>query len=56
MDTARIAAATFRETAGQPIVLQYARMFENLCDEMHVFIKDGELIVGDANGGAENVR
>ena len=56
MDRARIVTAAFRETAGQPIVLQYARMVEKLCDEMPIFIKDGELIVGDPNGGADRVR
>jgi hypothetical protein len=31
-------------------------MVERLADEMPIFIKDGELIVGDPNGGAENIR
>jgi pyruvate formate-lyase/glycerol dehydratase family glycyl radical enzyme len=56
MDRARIATAAFRETEGQPAVLQFARMVEKLCDEMPIFIKNGELIVGDANGGADRVR
>ncbi len=56
MDRARIVTQAFRETEGQPIVLQFARMVEKLCDEMPIFIKDGELIVGDPNGGAEKVR
>ncbi len=56
MNRARIVTAAFRETEGQPVTLQYARMVEKLCDEMPVFIKDGELIVGDPNGGASKVR
>ncbi|MCP4750937.1 MAG: hypothetical protein GY866_08595, partial [Proteobacteria bacterium] len=56
MSRARIITAAFRETDGQPVVLQYARMVEKLCDEMPVFIKEGELIVGDPNGGADKVR
>ncbi len=56
MDRASIVTAAFRETEGQPVVLQYARMVEKLCDEMPIFIKDGELIVGDSNGGAEKIR
>jgi len=56
MARARIVTAAFRETDGQPVPLQYARMVEKLCEEMPVFIKDGELIVGDANGGADKVR
>lgn len=56
MDRARIITAAFKETEGQPVALQYARMVEKLCAEMPIFIKDGELIVGDPNGGAEKVR
>ena len=56
MNRARIVTSAFKETEGQPISLQYARMVEKLCEEMPVFIKDGELIVGDPNGGASNIR
>ncbi len=56
MCRARIVTAAFRETEGEPIQLQYARMVEKLCDEIPVFIKDGELIVGDPNGGADKIR
>jgi pyruvate formate-lyase/glycerol dehydratase family glycyl radical enzyme len=56
MDRARIVTEAFRETDGQPVPLQYARMVEKLCEEMPVFIKDGELIVGDPNGEADKVR
>jgi pyruvate formate-lyase/glycerol dehydratase family glycyl radical enzyme len=56
VDRARIVTAAFRETEGQPIVLQYARMVEKLCDETPIFIKEGELIVGDANSAPDEVR
>jgi pyruvate formate-lyase/glycerol dehydratase family glycyl radical enzyme len=56
MARARLITAAFRETEGLPVPLQYARMVEKLCEEMPVFIKDGELIVGDPNGGANKVR
>ncbi len=56
MDRTRIATQAFRETEGLPRTLQYARMVEKLCDEMPIFIKEGELIVGDPNGGADKVR
>ncbi len=56
MARARIVTAAFKETEGQPVPLQYARMVERLAEEMPVFIKDGELIVGDPNGGANKVR
>ena len=34
MDRARIVTAAIRETEGQPVPLQYARMVEKLCEEM----------------------
>ncbi len=56
MSRARIVTAAFKETEGQPVPFRYARMVEKLCDEMPIFIKDGELIIGNPNGGAEKVR
>jgi len=56
MARARIVTEAFQETEGQPVPVQWARMVEKLCEEMPVFIKDGELIVGDPNGGANKVR
>jgi pyruvate formate-lyase/glycerol dehydratase family glycyl radical enzyme len=56
MDRARIVTAAFRETEGLSTVLQYTRMVEKLCDEMPIFIKEGELIVGDANSAPDEVR
>lgn len=53
---ARLVTQAFRETEGQPVVLQCARMVQKLCEEMPIFIKDGELIVGDANGAPNTVR
>jgi formate C-acetyltransferase len=56
VDRARLVTRAFRETEGLPKVLQYARMVERLCDEMPIFIIDGELIVGDPNGNPDEVR
>ena len=56
VDRARIVTQAFKETEGQPRVLQFARMVERLCEEMPVFIKPGELIVGDPNGTPDEVR
>lgn len=56
MDRARLMTQAFRETEGLPRVLQYAKMVEKLCDEMPIFIKPGELIVGDPNGAPDRVR
>jgi hypothetical protein len=56
MSRARLVTEAFRETEGQPVPLQWARMVEKLSEEMPIFIKDGELIAGDPNGGANKVR
>ena len=56
MSRARLVTEAFQETEGQPVPLQWARMVEKLCEEMPIFIKDGELIAGDPNGGANKVR
>ncbi len=46
----------YRETEGQPWVMRRARAVEKMCDEMPIFIKPGELIVGDANGSPDEIR
>lgn len=56
VDRARIVTQAFRESEGQPRVLQFALMVEKLCDEMPIFIKPGELIVGDPNGAPDEAR
>ena len=50
MYRARIVTQAFQETEGLPVPLQWAHMVEKLCDEIPIFIKQGELIVGDPNG------
>ena len=56
VDRARLVTQAFKETEGQPKVLQYARMVEKLCQEMPLFIKPGELIVGEPNSAPDEVR
>jgi len=56
MDRARIVTQAFRESEGLPPVYQWTRMVEKLCDEMPIFIKEGEFIVGDANSAPDEVR
>ncbi len=56
LDRARLVTQAYRETEGQPWVLRKAKMVEKLCEEMPIFIKPGELIVGDANGAPDEIR
>lgn len=56
MDRARLVTRAYRETEGQPWVLRRARAVELMCEEMPIFIKPGELIVGDANGAPDEIR
>ena len=56
LDRARLVTKAYRETEGQPWTLRRAKMVEKLCAEMPIFIKPGELIVGDANGSPDEIR
>ena len=56
MDRARLITQAHRETEGQPWPFRKARVVERFCDGMPIFIKPGELIVGDANGAPDEVR
>ncbi|MFA7268990.1 MAG: pyruvate formate lyase family protein [Sterolibacterium sp.] len=56
IDRARIITKSFKETEGKPMILRKAEAVARLCEEMPVFIKQGELIVGDPNGAPDEVR
>jgi len=56
VDRARLVTRAYRETEEQPWVIRRAKMLEKLCEEMPIFIKPGELIVGDANGAPDEIR
>ena len=56
MDRARLVTRAYRETEGQPWAIRRARAVEKLCEEMPIFIKADELIVGDANGAPDEIR
>ena len=56
LDRARLVTRAYRETEGQPWAIRRAKAVEKLCDEMPIFIKPGELIVGDANGAPDEIR
>ncbi len=56
LDRARLVTQAYRETEGQPWTIRKAKMVEKLCAQMPIFIKYGELIVGDANGAPDEIR
>ena len=56
VDRARLVTRAYRETEGRPWVLRRARSVQLMCEEMPIFIKPGELIVGDANGAPDEIR
>jgi len=56
LDRARLVTRAYRETEGQPWAIRRAKAVEKLCAEMPIFIKPGELIVGDANGAPDEIR
>jgi pyruvate-formate lyase len=56
VDRARLVTRAYRETEGQPWVIRRAKAVKKLCAEMPIFVKPGELIVGDANGAPEEIR
>jgi pyruvate-formate lyase len=56
LDRSRLLTRAYRETEGQPWTLRKAKAVKKLCEEMPIFIKPGELIVGDANGAPDEIR
>ena len=56
LDRARLVTRAYRETEGQPWAIRRAKAVEKLCEEMPIFIKPGELVVGDANGAPDEIR
>jgi len=56
LDRARLVTRAYKESEGQPWSIRRAKAVERLCEEMPIFIKPGELIVGDANGAPDEIR
>jgi pyruvate formate-lyase/glycerol dehydratase family glycyl radical enzyme len=56
VDRARIITKSYKETDGQPWVMRKAMAVKKLCEETPIFIKPGELIVGDPNSAPDEVR
>ena len=56
VNRARIFTESYRQSDGQPWVIRQAKASALLCEKMPIFIKAGELIVGDCNGAPEELR
>jgi formate C-acetyltransferase len=56
MDRARFVTESYKQTDGQPWVMRVAKAFVHLCEHFPIFIKPGELIVGDPNSAPEELR
>jgi len=56
LDRARLVTSAYRETEGQPWAIRRARAVQKMCEEMPIFIKPDELIVGDSNGAPDEIR
>ena len=56
VDRARLITESFKQTDGQPWPLRQAKAFAHLCEKLPIFIKAGELIVGDPNTAPDELR
>jgi pyruvate formate-lyase/glycerol dehydratase family glycyl radical enzyme len=56
LDRARLITRSYKETEGQPWTVRRAKAVQKLCEEMPIFIKPDELIVGDPNSAPDEIR
>ncbi len=56
VDRARLVTESFQQTDGQPWATRQAKAFAHLCEKLPLFIKAGELIVGDPNSAPDKLR
>ena len=56
LDRARLLTKSYKETEGQPWAIRRAKAVQKLCQEMPIFIKPDELIVGDPNSAPDEIR
>ena len=56
LDRARLVTDSYKRTDGMPWVARVADAFINLCENFPIFIKPGELIVGDPNSHPDELR
>ena len=56
VDRARLITESFDRRDGQPWAIRQAKAFAHLCENLPIFIKAGELIVGDRNCAPDELR
>jgi formate C-acetyltransferase len=56
LDRARLITESYKQTDGQPWVIRVAKAFSNICENIPIFVKQGELIVGDPNSAPDELR
>jgi formate C-acetyltransferase len=56
VDRARLVTESYKETDGQPWVIRVAKAVVHLCEHFPIYIKPGELIVGDPNSSPDELR
>jgi formate C-acetyltransferase len=56
LDRARLVTQSYKQTDGQPWVIRMAKACKNICENLPIYIKAGELIVGDPNGAPDELR
>jgi len=56
LDRARLVTESYKKTDAEPWVIRAAKAFENVCEKVPIFIKEGELVVGDPNSAPDELR
>lgn len=56
LDRARLVTESYKQTDGQPWVTRVTKAFSNICENLPIFIKPGELVVGDPNSAPDELR
>jgi formate C-acetyltransferase len=56
MDRARIVTQSYKETEGLPWAIRRAKALYKICDELPIYIKPLDLIVGNPNSAPDEVR
>ncbi len=56
VDRAKLVTDSYIETEGKPLTIRRALCMEKLCEEIPLFIEDGQLLVGDPNSAPDEIR
>ena len=56
VDRARLITESYKETDGMPMVIRKALIMKKFCDDLPIFIEEGQLLVGDPNSAPDEIR